>query len=274
MWRLARRYYSQSEAWNKTLAFNLDSESMEKEIQSMNAMSIKLNNLFNSDYERDVKAGRKRGPLEGPNKMIDTLRKEVGAYKEYLPVVAVFSNPGMRERHWERVSKHINVNISREQNWTFKRVMDIDGILQNAKPLGDISDEAYKEYGIENILGKMLADWEPIAVELKAWKDTGSFIVSGGSVEEIQQILDDQMVKTQTMKGSPFARIFEDRIVKWENWLNFTLEFTELWVKVQNIWVYLEPIFSSADITKHLPNEAVKFKEVDSEWKIMMGKIH
>jgi dynein heavy chain len=274
LWRLARRYYTQSEAWNKTLAFNLDAEAMDKEIGSMNSLSFKLNNLLNSEYERDVKAGRRRGPLEGPNKMIDTLKKEIGAYKEYMPVVTVFSNPGMRERHWERASKHISVTINREQNWTFKRVMDIDGILQNSKALNDISDEAFKEYAIENILNKMLADWQPVNVELKAWKDTGSFIVSGGSVEEIQQILDDQMVKTQTMKGSPFAKIFEERIVEWESWLNFTLEFTELWIKVQGIWVYLEPIFSSPDITKHLPNEAVKFKEVDSEWKGMMAKIN
>ncbi len=51
-------------------------------------------------------------------------------------------------------------------------------------------------------------DWQPIEVELKKWRDTGTYIVAGASIDEIQQILDDQIVKTQTMKGSPYAKIF------------------------------------------------------------------
>lgn len=116
----------------------------------------------------------------------------------------------------------------------------------------------------------MIDDWQPVNVELKPWRDTGTFIVSGGSIDEIQQILDDQIVKTQTMKGSPYARIFERQITEWENWLNFTLNFTEYWVKVQSVWLYLEPIFSSPDIRKNLPTEGAKFAEVDLDWKKIM----
>lgn len=61
------------------------------------------------------------------------------------------------------------------------------------------------------------------------------------------------------MKGSPFAKIFEERIQNWETWLKDTLEFSEKLVKVQGTWIYLEPIFSSPDIIKRLPNEGKKF---------------
>ena len=54
----------------------------------------------------------------------------------------------------------------------------------------------------------MKDDWDPVNVELKKWRDTGTFIVSGGSIDEMQQILDDQIVKTMTMKGSPYAKHF------------------------------------------------------------------
>ena len=58
----------------------------------------------------------------------------------------------------------------------------------------------------------MKEDWLPIEVELKEWKDTKTYIVAGASVDEVQQILDDQIVKTLTMKGSPYAKIFDTRI--------------------------------------------------------------
>lgn len=31
----------------------------------------------------------------------------------------------------------------------------------------------------------MLEDWEPIICELKPWKDTNTYVVSGNSVDEI-----------------------------------------------------------------------------------------
>jgi len=76
------------------------------------------------------------------------------------------------------------------------------------------------------------------------------------------------------MKGSPFAKIFEERIMEWEGWLNYTLNLFEFWVKVQSVWLYLEPVFTSPDITKHLPREGEEFKKVDADWRtLIIGKV-
>lgn len=55
----------------------------------------------------------------------------------------------------------------------------------------EISDSASKEFNIEKIMNKMQEDWDPITVELKPWKDSGTFIVGGTSVDEVQTLLDD-----------------------------------------------------------------------------------
>lgn len=41
---------------------------------------------------------------------------------------------------------------------------------------------ASREFGIENALDKMMADWEVMTFELGTWKATGTFILKGKSL--------------------------------------------------------------------------------------------
>jgi dynein heavy chain, axonemal len=56
---------------------------------------------------------------------------------------------------------------------------------------------------------------------MKAYRDTGTLIHTESCVDEIQTILDDQLVKTQTM-ASPYIKPHETRAKEWDNFLQTT----------------------------------------------------
>lgn len=77
-----------------------------------------------------------------------------------------------------------------------------------------------------------------------------------GGVDEVQAILDDQVVKIQSMRASPFIKPFEAQAAAWDDLLNTLQDIVDNWVQCQATWQYLEPIFSSPDIMKQMVSRA------------------
>ncbi|XP_059153506.1 dynein axonemal heavy chain 1-like [Physella acuta] len=197
----------------------------------------------------------------------NNIKSNIEDFKPYVPLIQGLTNPGLRKRHWDILSEDIGMKLKPSPNLTFTKVLELK-LDEHIEVITRVSEVAAKEYAIELSLNKMEADWENIEFDVQPYKNTGTFMLK--TSDEISQMLDDHIVLTQSMAFSPFKKEFEERIGIWEQKLKLTQDVLDAWLNVQRSWLYLEPIFSSDDITKQLPTESKRYNTMERVWRKVM----
>lgn len=138
------------------------------------------------------------------------IKYRIDQFKTHMPIVQTLGNPGMKERHWEQVSEIIGFPIRISAELTLERVIDygLDDYIQRFET---ISESATKENNLEKAMIKMVNEWSTMAFEVKPYRDTGTYILA--AFDDIQVLLDDHIIKTQTMKSSLYIKPFEKDIM-------------------------------------------------------------
>ncbi|CAG9833161.1 unnamed protein product [Diabrotica balteata] len=143
------------------------------------------------------------------------------------------------------------------------------GLPKFTTQLEEINAGATKEHALQVNLAKMKEEWVDIRFELTPYRETGVNILT--AVDDIQVMMDDHILKAQTMRGSPYVKAFEDEMAAWEEKLLSMQDILEQWLICQATWMYLEPIFGSEDIMRQMPTEARNFKLVDRVWRAIQN---
>ncbi|XP_074961219.1 dynein axonemal heavy chain 3 [Phalacrocorax aristotelis] len=256
LWVTAYNFHTKSEEW------------MNGSLQKLNADEIteETGNMWRTMY----KLSKSFPDLAGPRRLAETMKYKLDKFKQHLPVLSVVCNHGMKERHWEQINEIVGCEIRPGETTTLKNILEF-GLSKYIDQLEPIGAAASKEYSLEKSIDKMKLEWDNMHFSLVKYRDTNTSILS--AIDDIQLLLDDHIVKTQTMCGSPFIKPIEAECRAWEDKLCLMQDILDSWLKCQATWLYLEPIFSSEDIIAQMPEEGRKFGVVDTYWKDIMAQV-
>jgi len=204
-----------------------------------------------------------------PRKAASTIVAEIKMFlEEHIPLMLLLCTPGLHERHWVEIMNVTGLEIEVHDGTNLSQMLDIS--LHNyVNAIEDTCVAASKEYGLEKAMDKMETEWESMQFDTKPHRNTGTSILC--AIDEIQQLLDDHIVKTQAMRGNRYITPFLDRITAWEKLLTGLQDIIDNWLKMQATWLYLEPIFSSEDIMRQMPTEGKLFRSVDTTYRDSMA---
>ncbi|OPJ87550.1 dynein heavy chain 3, axonemal isoform A [Patagioenas fasciata monilis] len=256
LWVTAYEFHTKSEEWMNGSIQKLKADEITEEVGNMWRIMYKLSKSFPD--------------LPGPRCIAETMKFRIDKFKQHLPVMSIACNRGMKERHWEQISKIVGCEIRPDETTALKNILEF-GLSKYIDQLEPIGAAASKEYSLEKSIEKMKSEWVNVQFGLVKYRDTGTNILS--AIDDIQLLLDDHILKTQTMCGSPFIKPIEAECRAWEDKLRLMQDILDSCLKCQATWLYLEPIFSSEDIRAQMPEEGRKFGVVDAYWRDIMAQV-
>ncbi|XP_034028529.1 dynein heavy chain 12, axonemal [Thalassophryne amazonica] len=277
LFQLALKWQNTEKKWMDGSFKDLNGEGMELELEEFFRELYKMQKFFQQKQNKAAQMMEKSkqhsgrddsSKQESPTVILcSAVLEQLKKFKEHIPVVSIVCNPGIQARHWKQMSDIVGYDLTPDSCTTLRKFVKQNFSLY-LEQFESISAAASKEFSLEKAMQSMVNIWHGISFCHQPYRETGVSILT--ALDEVQTMLDDQIVKTQTMRGSPFIKPLEKKIKLWEERLIHIQETIDEWLKVQAQWLYLEPIFSSQDIMQQIPEEGQLFQTVDKHWKWVM----
>ncbi|XP_023932407.1 dynein heavy chain 3, axonemal [Lingula anatina] len=256
LWKAAVKFYAQNDKWMNGPLLEVNAEVVEEEVQNLWRTAYRLTKIFSHPS------------MAGPFRAATSIKGKLEKFKINMPLITALCNPGIKQRHWNMMNHKVGFQITPTEETPLQEMLGL-GLEKFLDELTEVSSQASKEFALEKALSKMKSDWEIVNFVFVPYKDADISILS--AIDDVEVQLDDHIVKTTTMKGSPFIGPFEAEVNEWDAKLRRMKAILDSWLKVQAAWLYLEPIFGSADIRNQIPREGKMFEEVDEHWHTIMS---
>jgi dynein heavy chain len=193
-------------------------------------------------------------------------RKKIDDFLEILPLLTALSSKDMRPRHWQQLMQITGVQLNlAEDVFKLQHLMDAN-LLKVSEDIEDLTTAATKETQVETKLAAINDDWADQIFEFGNYKTRGMLVLAMAPTAEVIEKLEDSQMALGSMATNRYSAPFKDEVTTWITKLSTVSEIIEMWLIVQNMWMYMEAVFSGGDIVKQLPQEAKRFQNIDKQF--------
>lgn len=96
-------------------------------------------------------------------------REKMDEFKTNMPIIQTLGNPGMKARHWEKVSDIVGFPIVVDDELSLEKVIDFN-LVDYIEKFESISEAATKENNLEKALDKMMKEWADLRFDILPYK--------------------------------------------------------------------------------------------------------
>lgn len=112
LWKTAIEFHEKQEIWMNGPFLNLDAEQIEEDVGTMWRTMHKLSKKFGASDQLK------------PKRSTEIFKMKLEKFKENLPILNTLCNPGIRDRHWERMSKIVGFDLKPEQDTPLSTMLE------------------------------------------------------------------------------------------------------------------------------------------------------
>jgi len=198
------------------------------------------------------------------------LKKRIDDFNETCPLLELMTNKSMQDRHWERIGEACGHKFDvHDPNFSLRHVMEAP-LLKFKDEVEDICIGAVKEKEIEAKMKQIVIDWSNISLSFTTFKNRGEMLLKGQETAEIMNQLEDTLMILNYLLNNRYSTMYRKEIQTILTDFSNTAQILDMWLTVQNLWIYLEAVFVGGDIARQMPQEAMRFLNIDGTWfKIM-----
>lgn len=251
-WTLYRDWLAGVAQWETAPFLTLDVEAMNNSV-----------NRFARDIARVAK--------KDPSPLTSLVRAQIDEWKATMPVILDLGNKSMRTKHWEAMFAYVGHVFVQGDPLDLVKIRAIN-LLGHKDLIADTVATAVGEHAISTALASTRSTWEVLDLSLAPYRDSNDAFVLV-QLDGLIANLEDSQLTLQTMQSSRFVANFKDEVDDWVRRLTLVGNVLDSWATCQTTWTELEPIFTSPDILKQLPNEARRFADADRSWRDMMRRV-
>ncbi|XP_060567478.1 dynein axonemal heavy chain 5-like [Ruditapes philippinarum] len=211
------------------------------------------------------------------------LKSKLQTYLEVFPLLNSLAaklrtgeeTPSIREirnRHWLQVMHVTGSSFQLEANvFRLCHLLDI-GLIKHKAAIEEICLGASRELELEIKMRMTEEEWTEQVLAFEHYKRRGPIYLDKVFTERLLEQLEDAQALLANMLTSRYIGPLRDEAASWAEKLKEVAEVLELWLEVQDLWQYLEAVFSNQVAARELPQEAKRFARIDKSWTKMMKR--